>query len=90
MEYSYFIGFFVNLDLGLMQWVYVALTMLILLAGSSSALIYSKKSGLKGTINLLSYFFTWLIAGGIMGLVMSVLTHFITYAFISEFKKDYE
>ncbi len=98
MEYSYLIGVLTNFDLEILQWLFYVLFSTIILAGVSTIIL----TGVPSLIHLnrklvkfqpyiiFAYFVLSLVLTGIFGLLYVVITHFITYAFISDFKKDYE
>ena len=89
MKYSYFIGLFENLTLSGMQWVFVFVLMLLLLIGISAFISYGKTTPQKKTIYVLIYLAVSLLLGGVISIVVVALIHFITYAFISDFRTDY-
>ena len=89
MTYSYFIGLFGGFSLEMMQWIFLSIVVLLVMIGISAWMTYANKDAKQKTFVSLIYFLVWLFAGGIVGIVVAVLVHFITYAFISDFKKDY-
>ena len=89
MEYSYFIGLFENFVLSGMQWVFFLALMLLLVIGISAFISYGKTSPKTKTIYVLIYLAVSLLIGGIVSIILVALVHFITYAFVSDFRKDY-
>lgn len=89
MEYSYFIGFFDNLSLKIMPWVFVAVIVWLVMIGASVWMAFNTKTAMKKTLISLLYVFVWLLAGGLVGFVVATLTQLITFAFVSDFSKDY-
>ena len=89
MSYSYFIGLFTNLSLDFMPWVFLVVVVLLGLIGISSLLTLSEHNAKQKTLYVIAYFIVCLFVGGLVGIMVSIITHFMTYAFVSEFRKDY-
>ena len=89
MEYSYFIGLLTNISLDLMQWVFAGIAIGLFMISASALITFSKKPNQIKIFHIMGYFFAWLIVGGLIGFVSSSSVHFLTYAFINDFRRDY-
>jgi len=89
VQYSYIIGLFANMNLETMQWVYLSLVVILVMIGISSVSAFGTQAPKKKTLTTLVYLVFWLFIGGIVGIVIATLMHFVTYAFVSDFRKDY-
>lgn len=89
MTYSYYIGIFDNFSLDIMQWVFLLIITFLFMVGISSIISFNKHTAKNKTLYVIAYFVLSLFAGGVVGIVVSIITHFITYAFVSDFRKDY-
>lgn len=89
MTYSYYIGIFDNFSLEIMQWVFLLIVILLFMVGISAIMAFNKHAAKHKTIYVLAYFVSWLFVGGVIGIVVAIMTHFLTYAFVSDFRKDY-
>lgn len=89
MIYSYYIGVFGNLSLNTMPWVFLSIIVWLVMIGASIWMAYNIETAKKKALVSLVYIFVWLLFGGIVGFVIAALTQFITFAFVSDFTKDY-
>ena len=89
MTYSYFFGLLVNFSITWQQWVFVLFILLLILIGFSSIICLNCKNIKSKIAYSLFYFLVNLICFGLLGSVLTIVLHFITYSLISEFRKDY-
>jgi hypothetical protein len=91
MEYSFFIGILSNFDFTVGGWVFFgAALLLVLLASSSLLYVFTKPKAIQFKIAVvMAYICIGLIFLGIVGMIIFALTYFISYAFITDFTKDY-
>lgn len=91
MEYSFFTGILPNFDFTFAGWIFFAAALLLVLVGVGSLLyVFVKPRPLQLKIGVtVAYIFTGLLLFGIAGMVIFSLTYFASYAFITDFTKDY-
>lgn len=91
MQYSFFVGILPNFDLSVSAWIFTVTAMLLLLVGASSLLYtYMRSKKLSNKIAaFIGFSLSGLIIFGIVGFVIFALAYFASYAFISDFTKDY-
>jgi len=91
MEYNFFVGVLPNFDFSIGGWVFFVATALLLLVGSSALLyVFVRNRLLHFKIALLvAYVFVGLLTFGVVGMLMFSLSYFVSYAFITDFTKDY-
>jgi hypothetical protein len=91
MQYSFYVGILPNFDLSISGWIFAVIAMLLLLVGGAS-LLYSYSRSQKLPIKI-GYFIAFSLSGliffGIAGVIFFALAYFASYAFITDFTKDY-
>jgi hypothetical protein len=90
MEYSYLIGFFYNLSLDFMAWVFLGFVIMAVQIGISVFIFDQKTTGFIKTIYILSYCLICMFFGGVLGFIAAALIYLITVAIYSDFSQDYE
>ena len=89
MDYSYLIGVFSNFSMSVLAWFFTLTFIALVLVGLSMWITYHSSKGLKKAAYNLAFLISMLFIGGVIGLVFTSLLHFITFAFVTEFKNDY-
>lgn len=88
MSYSYLFGLLVNLDLGLLQWAFFLLFIALLLPALIYSLHFAGRS-FSIIVHTMPFVLT-LFATGIAGLIGFSILYLVSFAFLADFKKDYD
>jgi hypothetical protein len=86
MEFSFLFGLLVNISMSIGAWLFAIVAYL----GALFAMTwYGQFVAKQGFLTVLGIFVGSLIGTGILGCIASMLTYFIAYSLLSDFKNDY-
>ena len=89
LQYSYFTGLVTNLSLSFPQWFFYGILTLTIVVAISSYIHLKKMQTTRVFVNVVAFLLTSLLLGGGVGFLVVLFVHFISYALVTDFRKDY-